>query len=106
MFKNLFEKGSFFFSFPLLGVTLLNLAQIHQASYALPSDEKLEIYKSLDDENSRDSSLPSNPMELMNLIQRSSAMDDATPPSDAIDQALQLFDEQSEDDSSIKNNLN
>ena len=106
MFKNFSKKGSFFLSFPFLGLALLALVQIHQVSYAFPSDEKLEIYKSLDDGNERDSSLPSTPMELMNLLQRSSAMEDATTPSEAIDQALQLFDEQSEDDSSIKNNLN
>ena len=35
-----------------------------------------------------------NPMELMNIIRRASAMEDATSPSDAIDQALKAFDEQ------------
>ena len=102
MFKNFSKKGSCFLSFPFLVVALLHLNQIQQVSYAFPSDEKLEIYKSLDDGNETDSSLPSTPMELMNLLQRSSAMNDATPPSDAIDQALQLFDEQFDEDSSIK----
>ena len=32
-----------------------------------------------------------NPMDLINRIQRAGAMDDATPPSDAIDAALMDF---------------
>ena len=32
-----------------------------------------------------------NPMDLINRIQRAGAMDDATPPSDAIDAALKEF---------------
>ena len=32
-----------------------------------------------------------NPMDLMNRIRRSTAMDDATPPSDAIDAALKAY---------------
>lgn len=35
-----------------------------------------------------------NPLDLMNMIRRSSAMDDATPPASAIDQALREFDSQ------------
>ena len=31
-----------------------------------------------------------NPMDLMNKLRKSTAMDDATPPGDAIDQALKL----------------
>lgn len=32
-----------------------------------------------------------NPIDLMNKIRRSTALDDATPPSDAIDQALREY---------------
>ena len=35
-----------------------------------------------------------NPLDLMNTIRRNSAMDDATPPASAIDQALREFDSQ------------
>ena len=34
-----------------------------------------------------------NPIDLINRLRRASAMDNATPPSDAIDEALQAFDE-------------
>lgn len=36
-----------------------------------------------------------NPIDLMNRIRRSTAMEDATPPGTAIDQALREFDAQS-----------
>ncbi|MFM7676525.1 MAG: hypothetical protein ACKO5F_13305 [Synechococcus sp.] len=35
-----------------------------------------------------------NPLDLMNKIRKGSALDDATPPGDAIDQALRDFDAQ------------
>lgn len=35
-----------------------------------------------------------NPLDLMNKIRRGTAMDEATPPSSAIDQALQQFEAQ------------
>ncbi|MFM7362731.1 MAG: hypothetical protein ACKO25_13120 [Cyanobium sp.] len=35
-----------------------------------------------------------NPLDLMNMIRRSSAMNDATPPASAIDQALKELDAQ------------
>ena len=38
-----------------------------------------------------------NPMDLINRIQRSVAMEDATPPSDAIDAALKALEQGSQD---------
>lgn len=35
-----------------------------------------------------------NPLDLMNMIRRSTSMNDATPPASAIDQALREFDSQ------------
>ncbi|WP_259722637.1 hypothetical protein [Synechococcus sp. CS-1328] len=35
-----------------------------------------------------------NPLDLMNKIRKGTAMDDATPPGDAVDQALKDFDVQ------------
>ncbi|MEB3264365.1 MAG: hypothetical protein VKJ66_08350 [Synechococcus sp.] len=35
-----------------------------------------------------------NPLDLMNKIRKGSALDDATPPGDAVDQALRDFDAQ------------
>ena len=52
--------------------------------------EELEIDTSTKTENDS-SALPTNPFELMEMIRRNSNMNDATDPSDAIDDALKSF---------------
>nr|WP_115095099.1 hypothetical protein [Synechococcus sp. UW106] len=54
--------------------------------------EEREIYGNTNDNGSVLDA--ANPMDLMNRIRRSTAMDDATPPSDAIDEALKAFQNQ------------
>ena len=52
--------------------------------------EELEIGNSTKEED--DSSvLPTNPFELVEMIRRQNSMNDATDPSDAIDDALKSF---------------
>ena len=51
--------------------------------------EELEIDTSTKTED--DSSLPTNPFELVEMIRRQNSMNDATDPSDAIDEALRSF---------------
>ena len=51
--------------------------------------EELEIDSSTKTED--DSSLPTNPFELVEMIRRQNSMNDATDPSDAIDDALRSF---------------
>tara|TARA_B100000161_G_C33451949_1_gene369529 strand:+ start:321 stop:608 length:288 start_codon:yes stop_codon:yes gene_type:complete len=43
-----------------------------------------------------DSAIPTNPFELVEMIRRSNSLNDATNPSDAIDDALKLFDNMDE----------
>ena len=52
--------------------------------------EELEIETSTKTEN-ESSALPTNPFELMEMIRRQNSMNDATDPSDAIDDALKSF---------------
>ena len=52
--------------------------------------EKLEIDTSTKTEDDS-SALPTNPFELMEMIRRQNSMNDATNPSDAIDDALKSF---------------
>ena len=53
--------------------------------------EELEIETSTKTEE--DSSvLPTNPFELVEMIRRQNSLNDATKPSDAIDDALEFFD--------------
>ena len=52
--------------------------------------EKLEIDTSTKTEDDS-SALPTNPFELVEMIRRQNSMNDATDPSDAIDDALKSF---------------
>ena len=52
--------------------------------------EELEIDNSTKTENDS-SALPTNPFELVEMIRRQNSMNDATNPSDAIDDALRSF---------------
>ena len=52
--------------------------------------EELEIDTSTKTEGDS-SSLPTNPFELVEMIRRQNSMNDATDPSDAIDDALRSF---------------
>ena len=52
--------------------------------------EELEIDTSTKTED-ESSGLPTNPFELMEMIRRQNSMNDATDPSDAIDDALRSF---------------
>ena len=51
--------------------------------------EELEIDTSTKTEE--DSSLPTNPFQLVEMIRRQNSLNDATDPSDAIDDALKSF---------------
>ena len=52
--------------------------------------EELEIGTSTKTED-ESSALPTNPFELVEMIRRQNSMNDATDPSDAIDDALESF---------------
>jgi len=54
-----------------------------------------EIHNSFGGEEKRGGILDAtNPMQLLNRLRRANAMDDATSPSDAIDEALKAFDDE------------
>ena len=52
--------------------------------------EELEIDTSTKKDDS-DSPIPTNPFELVEMIRRQNSLNDATKPSDAIDDALESF---------------
>ena len=55
--------------------------------------EERELFNTLPGESQKGGILDAtNPMELMNRLKRATAMDDATPPSEAIDDALRGFE--------------
>tara|TARA_B100000161_G_scaffold217477_1_gene162479 strand:- start:175 stop:459 length:285 start_codon:yes stop_codon:yes gene_type:complete len=83
-FKNLYKPIYLVVSL----ITLISLKHDSiNAEYLL---EDLEIDSSTKtDENS--SVIPTNPFELVEMIRRQNVMNDATKPSDAIDDALKSF---------------
>ena len=56
-------------------------------------DEKRDILKTFDTKDQNDQGFPIDPFDLMNQIKKIGAMNDATTPSDALDEALNAFDE-------------
>ena len=56
-------------------------------------DEKRDILKTFDEKDQNDQGFPIDPFDLMNQIKKIGAMKDATTPSDALDEALNAFDE-------------
>ena len=87
--KNYFCKSVFK---PITVVIFFNLL-IPLKGYYLNAEylfEELEIDTSTKTENDS-SELPTNPFELVEMIRRHNIMNDATNPSDAIDDALKSF---------------
>ncbi len=58
----------------------------------LSTDEKRDIYSSFDTEDQIDQGLPIDPFDLMNRLKQADLMNNATTPSDALDEALNAFD--------------
>ena len=56
------------------------------------TDEKRDIYNTFASEDQTDKGLPIDPFDLMNRLKQAESMDNATTPSDALDEALNAFD--------------
>ena len=56
-------------------------------------DEKRDIFNTFDSQDKSDQGFPIDPFDLMNRLKQAGAMNDATTPSDALDEALNAFDE-------------
>ncbi len=52
-----------------------------------------------------DSSFPTNPMELMNVLKSIESIMDRTPPSDAIDDALKAFESENQKEFSLDSEI-
>ena len=77
-------------------IFLSSLSLIYFQSNALIAEEsylkEIEIGNSTKQETST-SDLPTNPFEIVEMLRRANSMNDATKPSDAIDDALKSFNE-------------
>tara|TARA_A100001388_G_C28759318_1_gene496799 strand:- start:1617 stop:1913 length:297 start_codon:yes stop_codon:yes gene_type:complete len=83
--KNIFKLAKIF----ILFTTMINFK-----STFLNADDsylnEIEIDSSTKSETDS-SDLPTNPFEIVEMLRRANSMNDATKPSDAIDDALKLF---------------
>ena len=87
--KNYFFKSlSKSITFVIFFILLISLKNDYL--YAENLFEELEIDTSTKTEDDS-SALPTNPFELVEMIRRQNSMNDATDPSDAIDDALRSF---------------
>jgi len=82
--KNLYNSITFLIFFTLL---IFLKSDYLNAEYTF---DGLEIDTSTKTEDDS-SALPTNPFELVEMIRRQNSMNDATDPSDAIDDALKSF---------------
>jgi hypothetical protein len=68
-------------------------AQESQTGSGYQSPQQRDVFQTVPGQNDQESVLDAtNPMELMNRLRRANAMNDATPPADAIDAALKALD--------------
>ncbi len=57
------------------------------------TDDKRDIFNTFDTEDQNDGGLPIDPFDLMNRLKHAGAMNNATTPSDALDEAINAFDQ-------------
>ena len=57
------------------------------------TDEKRDVLTTFDTKDKNDKGLPIDPFDLMNRLKQAEAMNNATTPSDALDEALNAFDQ-------------
>ena len=84
------------------GLCILFISFINFHSTILRAEEsyfnEIEIDSSTKNDTNN-STLPTNPFEIVEMLRRANSMNDATKPSDAIDDALKLFNEIEEKES-------
>ncbi|WP_413677461.1 hypothetical protein [Prochlorococcus sp. MIT 0916] len=96
-----FINGQLLLAFACLAPILITAGQVFSSSRTIriselknySTDEKRDIYSTFDTEDQIDQGLPIDPFDLMNRLKQAGAMNNATTPSDALDQALNAFDQ-------------
>ena len=96
-----FINGQLFLAFICLAQILIKAGQVFSTSRTIrisevknySTDEKRDIYSTFDAEDQIDQGLPIDPFDLMNRLKQAGAMNNATTPTDALDEALNAFDQ-------------
>ena len=82
--KSLYEVSTFLIFFTLL----ISLKSDYLNAESIFEELEIDTTTKIEDDSS---ALPTNPFELVEMIRRQNSMNDATDPSDAIDDALKSF---------------
>ena len=96
-----FINGQLLLAFTCFAPILITVGQVLYSSRTIrisevknySTDEKRDIYSTFDTEDQIDQGLPIDPFDLMNRLKQAGAMNNATTPSDALDEALNAFDQ-------------
>ncbi len=96
-----FINGQLLLAFTCLAPILITAGQVFSTSRTIrisevknySTDEKRDIFSTFDTEDQIDQGLPIDPFDLMNRLKQVGAMNNATTPSDALDEALNAFDQ-------------
>ena len=96
-----FINGQLILVFTCLAPILITAGQVFSSSRTTrisevknySTDEKRDIYSTFDTEDQIDQGLPIDPFDLMNRLKQAGSMNNATTPSDALDEALNAFDQ-------------
>ena len=78
--------GALFFCF--FGFFYNDLVFSSQENYF----EEIELNNSTQDGFESNKSIPTNPFEIVDMLRKANSLNDATSPSDAIDEAIKTFD--------------
>ena len=97
--------GKFFLFFLFLATILINARQdVFSARITKIAEaknystvEKRDIYSTFDSEDQIEQGLPLDPFDLMDRLKQSETMNNATTPSDALDEAINAFDQLSDE---------
>ena len=87
--KNIFNKYTYLIYLFISPIFFISYQSIAQESHK-SSEMEINRATSLDDEDNLD--FPTNPFEIVDRLRRANSMNDATKPSDAIDDAIKSFD--------------
>ena len=88
---------TFFFLTPIIIATgrvlssnsIIKIADVKNYS----TDDERDIYSTFDKEDQNDKGMPIDPFDLINRLKQAGSMNNATTPTDALDEALSAFDE-------------
>ena len=92
--KSIYQIYKYLIFLLISPIFLISYQSHAQDSYKL---SEMEINRTINFDDDDNYDLPTNPFEIVDRIRRANSMNDATKPSDAIDDAIKSFDMINED---------